>query len=181
MKLTLVILFFFITTLVCAQTDTIPSDSISPVKKEIDFLKQLSETDSITGGKVIIHGDPKIEQLVKLNRSVNRKERSFQGYRIQILSASSYNTNIDTLKNYTTRFEEEFPEIPAYLQYTDPDFKIRVGNFRTRIEALPTLKRIRKQYPGAYPVKTIIYLNELDPVQAQDSTLLPSTPADSEL
>ena len=178
MKLTLVIPFFFISTLVCAQTDTIPSDSISPVKKEIDFLKQLSKTDSITGGKVIIHGDPKIEQLVKLNISVNRKEHAFQGYRIQILSASSYNTNIDTLRNRTKRFEEEFPEIPAYLQYTDPDFKIRVGNFRTRIEAIPTLKRIRKKYSGAYPVKTIIYLNELNPVQEQDSPPLPSNSSD---
>ena len=154
MKLTLVILSLFITSLAWAQTDSIP-----PVKKEIDFVKRLSEADSITGGKVIIHADPKIEQLLKLNISVNRKEQLFQGYRIQILSRSSYGTNIDTLKNYTKRFEEEFPDIPAYLQYTDPDFKIRVGNFRTRIEAIPALKRIRKKYSGAYPVKTTIYLH----------------------
>ena len=76
-------------------------------------MKRLSEADSITGGKVIIHADPKIEQLLKLNISVNRKEQLFQGYRIQILSRSSYGTNIDTLKNYTKRFEEEFPDIPA--------------------------------------------------------------------
>ena len=168
MKLTLVILSLFITSLAWAQTDSIP-----PVKKEIDFVKQLLETDSITGGKVIIHADPKIEQLLKLNISVNRKEQLFQGYRIQILSRSSYGTNIDTLKNYTKRFEEEFPDIPAYLQYTDPDFKIRVGNFRTRIEAIPALKRIRKKYSGAYPVKTTIYLHELNPVVEQDTVNAP--------
>ena len=168
MKLTLVILSLFITSLAWAQTDSIP-----PVKKEIDFVKQLSETDSITGGKVIIHADPKIEQLLKLNISVNRKEQLFQGYRIQILSRSSYGTNVDTLKSYTKRFEEEFPDIPAYLQYTDPDFKIRVGNFRTRIEAIPALKRIRKKYSGAYPVKTTIYLQELNPVVEQDTVTAP--------
>ena len=155
MKLTLVILSLFITSFAWAQTD-----SIAPVKKESDFVKQLSETDSITGGKVIIHADPKKEQL-------------FQGYRIQILSRSSYDTNIDSLKNYTKRFEEEFPDIPAYLQYTDPDFKIRVGNFRTRIEAIPALKRIRKKYSGAYPVKTTIYLQELNPVVEQDTVAVP--------
>ena len=111
---------------------------------------------------------------MKLNLSVNRKEQAFQGYRIQILSVSSYNTNIDTLKSYTQRFEEEFPDIRAYLQYTDPDFKIRVGNFRTRIETIPALKRIRKKYAGAYPVKTVIYLKELDPVVEQDT--IPLTP-----
>ena len=163
MKLTLVILSLFITSLAWAQTDSIP-----PVKKEIDFVKQLSETDSITGGKVIIHADPKIEQLLKLNISVNRKEQLFQGYRIQILSRSSYGTNVDTLKSYTKRFEEEFPDIPAYLQYTDPDFKIRVGNYRNRLECIPDLHRIRKIYPASYAVKTEISLNELKRIPMQD-------------
>ena len=163
MKLTLVILSLFITSLAWAQTD-----SIAPVKKEIDFVKQLSETDSITGGKVIIHADPKIEQLLKLNISVNRKEQLFQGYRIQILSRSSYDTNIDSLKNYTKRFEEEFPDIPAYLQYTDPDFKIRVGNYRNRLECIPDLHRIRKIYPASYAVKTEISLDELKRIPMQD-------------
>ena len=163
MKLTLVILSLFITSLAWAQTDSIP-----PVKKEIDFVKQLSETDSITGGKVIIHADPKIEQLLKLSISVSRKEQLFQGYRIQILSRSSYDTNIDSLKNYTKRFEEEFPDIPAYLQYTDPDFKIRVGNYRNRLECIPDLHRIRKIYPASYAVKTEISLDELKRIPMQD-------------
>ncbi len=168
MKLTLIILSFFITTHIWAQTDSIPQ-----VKKEFNFVEQLSETDSITGGKITIHSDLKIEQLLKLNISINRKEQSFQGYRIQILSRSSYGANVDSLKSYTTRFSEEFPDIPAYLQYTDPDFKIRVGNFRTRLESIPTLKRIRKKYSGAYPVKTTIYLHELSPVIEQDSLTPP--------
>lgn len=168
MKSILVVLILFLANQTWAQTDSIP-----PVKPEVNFLEKLSQPDSITGGKVILHGDPKIEQLLKLNLSINKKERAFQGYRIQILSTSSYNVNIDTLKSYTQKFEEEFPDIRAYLQYTDPDFKIRVGNFRTRVEAIPALKRIRKKYAGAYPVKTMIYLNELDPVQKQDT--IPAT------
>ena len=168
MKSILVVLILFLANQTWAQTDSIP-----PVKPEVNFLEKLSRPDSITGGKVILHGDPKIEQLLKLNLSINKKERAFQGYRIQILSTSSYNVNIDTLKSYTQKFEEEFPDIRAYLQYTDPDFKIRVGNFRTRVEAIPALKRIRKKYTGAYPVKTVIYLNELDPVQKQDT--IPAT------
>ena len=168
MKSILVVLIFFLANQIWAQTDSIP-----PVKPEVNFLEKLSRPDSITGGKIILHGDPKIEQLLKLNLSINKKERAFQGYRIQILSTSSYNVNIDTLKSYTQKFEEEFPDIRAYLQYTDPDFKIRVGNFRTRVEAIPALKRIHKKYAGAYPVKTMIYLNELDPVQKQDT--IPAT------
>ncbi|WP_169503573.1 SPOR domain-containing protein [Butyricimonas synergistica] len=169
MKSILIVIILFIANQTWAQTDT-----ITPAKPAVDFLKQLTQTDSVTGGQVTLHGDPKIEQLLKLQLSINKKEQAFQGYRIQILSSSSYNVNIDTLKSYTRRFEEEFPDIRAYLQYTDPDFKIRVGNFRTRIEAIPALKRIRKKYAGAYPVKTTIYLHELNPVQQQDT--IPTLP-----
>ena len=72
MKLTLVILSLFITSLAWAQTDSIP-----PVKKEIDFVKRLSEADSITGGKVIIHADPKIEQLLKLSSFKGTASKSY--------------------------------------------------------------------------------------------------------
>lgn len=170
MRAILIILALFIARQTWAQTDSIPE-----VKPEIDFLQLLTQPDSLTGAQVILHGDPKIEQLLKLNLSINKKEHAFQGFRIQILSQSSYNANIDTLKNFTKRFEEEFPDIPAYLQYTDPDFKVRVGNFRTRIEAIPALKQVRKKYPGAYPVKTVIYLKELNPAQVQDTIAPPVT------
>lgn len=171
MRSLLVILFICVAHSTWAQTDSIPT-----TPPETEFLQQLERPDSLTGARVIVHADPKIEQLLKLNISINKKEHSFQGFRIQILSRSSYNSNVDTLKNFTLRFEEEFPDIPAYLQYTDPDFKVRVGNFRTRIEAIPALKRVRKKYPGAYPVKTVIYLNELNPVVEQDTIAPPATP-----
>lgn len=169
MKSVFVILFLLSMNQVWAQTDTIPQTS-----KKIDFLHQLNTPNTRTGGKVTLHGDPKINQLLELNLAINKKEHAFQGFRIQILSTSSSNTNVDSLKSHTRRFQNEFPDLPAYLQYIDPDFKIRVGNFRTRIETIPALKRIRKKYPASYPVKTTIYMKELNPVQKQD-TILPST------
>lgn len=60
-----------------------------------------------------------------------------------------------------TDFETEFPDIPVYLNYFDPDFKIRAGNFRSRLECIPVLKRIRSKYPACYPVKTDIPIQDL--------------------
>jgi hypothetical protein len=48
------------------------------------------------------------------------------------------------------------------LQYTVPDFKIRVGNYRNKIEAIPHLKRIRSIYPDCYAVKCEITDQELE-------------------
>ena len=66
------------------------------------------------------------------------------------------------------KFEETFQDIPAYLKYIDPDFKIRVGNYRNRLECIPDLHRIRKIYPASYAVKTEISLDELKRIPMQD-------------
>ncbi len=122
---------------------------------------------------MIIHADPKIEQLLKLNISVNRKEQLFQGYRIQILSRSSYGTNVDTLKSYTKRFEEEFPDIPAYLQYTDPDFKNPSRELPYSHRGNPCSKTNPQKVFRRLPGKTTIYLHELNPVVEQDTVNAP--------
>ena len=62
------------------------------------------------------------------------------------------------------KFEETFQDIPAYLKYFDPDFKIRVGNYRNRLECIPDLHRIR----NSYAVKTEISLDELKRIPMQD-------------
>lgn len=122
-----------------------------------------------------IFADPKLEEVVRLRQSINRKGGTFTGYRVQILSQNSYQADVDSLRAAIERFEEEFPEYRAYLQYFDPDFKIRVGNFHTRIETLPALARIREKYPAAYPVKTTILLKDLLPVVEQDTTTVDTT------
>lgn len=172
MKLGLVLFLSIIAYSSWGQTDTLPE-----VKKDTSFLQQLSQPNFLSGGSVHISGDPRIDQLLRLTMSVNRRESSFQGFRIQILSRSSYNADMESLQRFTEEFSLEFPDIPIYLQYFEPDFKIRVGNFRTRLETIPTLKRIRKKYPNGYPVKTIIYLKEMNQDEEKEETTdpLPST------
>lgn len=143
------------------------TDTLQQPKQHTDFFQQLTQPDSLTKGSVHISGDPRIEQLTKLHIAVGRKKNSFQGFRIQILSRSSYNANIESLNKFVEEFSLEFPDIPVYLQYFDPDFKIRIGNFRSRLETIPTLKRIWKKYPNCYPVKTTIYWKELYQKQEQ--------------
>lgn len=157
------------------------ADSLA-VKPEFDFLRELLQPDSLTGAKVSIYADPRLEQVMRLRKAVYKRRYEFQGYRIQLLSVSSYMSNVDSLEAFCERFRKEFPEYRVYLQYFDPDFKIRVGNFRSRIESLPALVRIREKYPRAYPVKTVMTVQELLPeVQAdtvrRDSTgFLPAVP-----
>ena len=141
-------------------------DSVIVVPR-YDIMEKLSQIDSI-GGKASIHCDSTISNLLKWRTKLNEKKRSFTGYRIQILSVNSYGSDVEELKKTRDSFEEAYQTIPAYLQYIDPDFKIRVGNYHSRLEAIQDLRRIRKLYPASYPVKTEITLEELKRIPMQD-------------
>ena len=113
-------------------------------------------------GYVNIKGAPEINALVQLHTTINKNQQYISGFRIQIFSGSSYDHPIEDLQLFKENFEKDFPNIPAYLNYIDPDFKIRVGNFRNRLDCIPTLKRIRRRYPSCYAVKTEIPKSDLD-------------------
>ena len=49
-------------------------------------------------------------------------------------------------------FLQKNPEIPAYLSWLAPNFRLRVGDLRTRLEAEKLLHEMRLTYPGSYIV-----------------------------
>ena len=64
------------------------------------------------------------------------------GYRIQIFSGAERN-NANALRQ---KFKTEFPEEQAYLIYQQPYFKLRVGDYRTLIEAQQAYIQLQKTY-----------------------------------
>ena len=157
------ILFLFPVHLFAQEADIL----IVEEEPHYDILQEL-RTESHNGGQVILDSDTPIDNLLQWHIHLNEKKKTFTGYRIQIYSVSSFGCNIDNLKEMRNKFEETFQDIPAYLKYFDPDFKIRVGNYRNRLECIPDLHRIRKIYPASYAVKTEISLDELKRIPMQD-------------
>ena len=60
-----------------------------------------------------------------------------------------------------TEFLRKYPNEQAYMLFRTPDFKVRVGDFRTRNEALALKEQIKKSYPNAFLVKDIIQFPKL--------------------
>ena len=161
--------------------DTLSADSVTVVP-ESDFVEEL-ETYGINGGEVRLYDTPQLRSLLRRHVHENKKKKSFAGYRIQIHSVNSYGCDINKLKQIRDTFEVAFQTIPAYLKYFDPDFKIRVGNFHTRLESIPALYRIRRMYPASYSVKTVITLEDLKRKPMQDiepAEEVPPTPEPSD-
>ncbi len=112
-------------------------------------------------GQVSIVQDARLEELLKRHASINEKKEGIPGYRIRIFSQSGQNAR-NNANETSAKFYEKYPEIKTHLDYDPPNFKVYVGDFRTRSEALKTMMKIRKDYPHAFIVSTTIDFPPLD-------------------
>lgn len=79
------------------------------------------------------------------------------GYRIQLVAVS----NKSGAQKVYNDFKAAFPEANAYLSYTEPTFRVRVGNFKNRIDAYRFLMKIQGQFPGAFITRDKISFREI--------------------
>jgi len=95
-------------------------------------------------GRVTIHADPEIERLMK--DYAGRKHPS-KGYRVQVFLGDR-----KTAEETRRAFLLKYPDTPAYLSWLAPNFRLRVGDLRTRLEAERLLRDLKPMYPGSYIV-----------------------------
>ena len=55
-----------------------------------------------------------------------------------------------------TRFKGMFPGVAAYRTYSNPFFRVTVGDFRTKSEAMQLLLQVKGAFPTAFIVKETI-------------------------
>ncbi len=83
---------------------------------------------------------------------LSNDDRTVSGYRVRIFfdnRQSARNESEETLK----RFKSLYPDVMAYRIYANPYFKVTVGDFRTKSEAMALLARIKGAFPSAFVVK----------------------------
>ena len=108
-------------------------------------------------------------QHVRLNH-----ERKIPGYRIRIFFDNRQNARAES-ERIEKEFRFLFPEMQTYRSYANPYFKVTVGDFRTRSEAMSRLAKIKNIYPAAFLVKEDISYPPVDrnnPVYLDTVTLI---------
>ena len=112
-------------------------------------------------GSVNVSQDDRIESLISKQRQLYRIDSSFNGYRIHIFMEIG-NEALDHAKAVKSKFERSFPDIPIYLTYVEPYFRLRAGNFRNRVEAEKCLRRIKPKFKEAFVTADMIYRPKFD-------------------
>lgn len=103
-------------------------------------------------GKVEIVQDGLLSQLTEKYHKMNLNNPEIDGYRVQIFFDSGSNSK-NSASNIKGKFESVYTEIKSYLSYKEPYYRVRVGDFRTLIEAVGFQKEIANDYPNSFPVK----------------------------
>ncbi len=103
-----------------------------------------------TRGTVEVIKDPRIDTLAARRLEAARAGSpagvttiTANGYRVQFYSGSSRAEAYDA----QARFLNRYPDIPAYISYREPNFQVRAGDFRTRLEATKLMQQMRPVFP----------------------------------
>lgn len=92
-----------------------------------------------------------VEQSMRSHIAANEK-RNLSGYRVRIFFDNKQSARVESEKTLKT-FMAVYHDIPAYRTYTNPYFKVTVGDCRTKSEANALLTRIKGNFPSAFVVK----------------------------
>ncbi|MCO4813204.1 MAG: SPOR domain-containing protein [Flavobacteriales bacterium] len=109
--------------------------------------------------EVVIIKDSRIDALVNAQSEIIPPEIKPQvdGYRIQLF----FDSDKEKLNASRSSFISGYPEIDTYTVYNAPNFFLKAGDFRTRLEAEKIKSEIEAEFPTSFIVKEKIFLPRL--------------------
>ncbi len=95
--------------------------------------------------------DSRLDKMLAWDIEKNKKIDGIEGYRVEIF----FSPDADAYEKATKKkveFLSKHPDIPVHIKYDAPNFRLRVGDFRTKNEALKLYKKIKGTYRVAFIV-----------------------------
>lgn len=128
------------------------------------FLTTISFAFAQTRGEVEVIKDPRIDTLIA-HRLIASKSSSGRvgsssgwGYRVQFFISSNRNE----IYAKQAEFNQMHPDFRTYIIYQEPNYKIKAGDFRTRLEAQKLMYELRSQFPTLFLISEKINLSKLE-------------------
>ncbi len=111
-------------------------------------------------GKLEVVKDARIDTFASRRADLNKanSEIAINGYRVQIFTGE----NRKDAYNAQAKFQEQYPNIRTYVIYSEPNFKVRAGDFRTRLEAEKLEEDLKKLFDGMFIITEKVNPPKLD-------------------
>jgi hypothetical protein len=108
--------------------------------------------------------DTLINRYILINENLNKEHGYYgmEGFRIQIYRSSVRNAR-DESNIAKQEFLDKFQDISSYRLYDNPGwYMVRVGDFRTKTDAIKIFLIVSKEFPNAYFVPDFINFPDLN-------------------
>lgn len=117
-------------------------------------------------GQVNIEAQNGIEALVRNQGGLKRGEINpmIDGYRVQIF----FDVSRDLINEKRAQFFSRYSNVDTYTTYKAPNFFLRVGDFRTELEAKKLHSEILDLFPTSFIVKERVNLPRLEKKKEDD-------------
>jgi hypothetical protein len=119
------------------------------MKKISLLLLAIFIISAVNAQKVQINEDPAITEMMSVWTQSNTERPKIAGWRIQILSS----TDRKQVEDGKGKFKSLYPNMQADWVQEKPYYKLRIGAFTSKLEALAMMLEIKDNYPGAYAVQ----------------------------
>ena len=134
-----------------------PGDTISFQRAPLadSTLVGTSVFQLLEGKEVTLNQPQEMDQAYARYVKANG-EKKINGYRIRLFFDNKQSARTES-EELEKEFQLQFPQIPTYRSYTNPFFKVVVGDYRTKSDAIKELNKILPFYPKAIVVKESIF------------------------
>ena len=100
-------------------------------------------------GRVQIIQSPQMDSLLQQHIAYNAQKTTQPGYRVQVY----FGNRRAKANDAKTDFLMKYPDEDVYLIYQHPNYKVRVGDFKTRLEAYRFYRKIHPDFGSTFIVR----------------------------
>ena len=126
-----------------------------PEGGEKDFNEDVfSRLEKVEAGEglVTIDQSARMANLIKTHIAMNERAGGIEGFRVQLFSGSGSAARKEALE-IKGEVLSIMPDADVFMAYSAPFWRVRVGGFRHKHEALPMLEKLKDSFPACYIVK----------------------------
>jgi len=109
-----------------------------------------------------VEQDTRLADMLQWHIENNDLNKQLEGFRVEIFFSSDFDAREKALRK-KIEFLKLFPNNTVHIKYISPNFRVRVGDYRTKNEALKLYKEIKNNYPLAFIVSDNIDFPLLKP------------------
>ncbi len=131
---------------------------------QVDYTEKIPKDSTGIGilDGLDVNRDARLDKMLKWHVEKNKQIDGVDGYRVEIFFSSKMDAKEQALA-VKTKFLSIYPEHAVHVKFVAPNFRVRVGDFRTKNEAWKLYKTIQNDYPAAFVVPDVIDFPLLKP------------------